>query len=153
MTEAKGNWDHILRVARAKSGTVYEDLQNLSGVLKNFIQEEEFAVVYPRISLSDSEEIDDGMSLELVVLTADGRIIVASVLPYDRFEINVTHRSEICNLRVTGILGETSQEMRPALSIYFKDGSQLDLDSEEDANQYWGEEYPDLIGMIINQLR
>ncbi|MEQ8200457.1 MAG: hypothetical protein ABRQ24_03425 [Syntrophomonadaceae bacterium] len=149
-----GNLKDIMKIAEARGGTAHRELQILLAVLKDFISEDEIAVVYPRISLVDPEYApENGAALELVVFAVDGRILVASVLPGDRFELVITNKTEICNLQVSGYLAETSQEVMPTLSINFKDGSKLDLNSEEDANDYWGEEYPDIIRMIIAQLR
>ncbi len=150
----KGNLKDIIKAVEARGGTTYGELQKLLSVLKEFIAKDEIAVVYPRISLADPENgMNNGFCLELIVFTVDGRILVASVLPEDRFEMVMTNKTEICNLLVSGSLTESSQEVKPALTINFKDGSKLDLSSEEDANDYWGEEYPELIKLIIKQVR
>lgn len=150
----KGNLKDIIKAVEARGGTTCGELQKLLAVLKEFISKDEIAVVYPRISPPDPEYgMDNGFCLELIVFTVDGRILAASVLPEDRFEMVMTHKTEICNLLVSGSLTESSQEVKPVLTINFKDGSKLDLNSEEDANDYWGEEYPELIKLIIKQVR
>jgi hypothetical protein len=90
--------------------------------------------------------------LELVVFVKDGRIIVGSTLAGDRFEITITDKSEVCSLNITGFLSTDNSEMMPKLTINFKDGSQIELDSEEDSNEYWGENYPELMKLVIRQL-
>ena len=150
----KGNLKDIVEAVKSQGDTSYRELQKLLSVLNEFIDKDEIAVVYPRIALADSEYgMDDGFCLELIVFTEDGRILAASVLPEDRFEMVLTNKSEICNMLISRSMTESSQEIRPALTINFKDGSKLDLNSEEDANDYWGEDYPELIKMIIKQLR
>ena len=150
----KGNLKDIIKAVEARGGTTYGELQKLLSVLKEFTAKDEITVVYPRIIPADPEYgMDNGVSLELVVFTVDGRILAINVLPEDRFELVMTNKTEICNLLVSGSLTESSQEIKPALTINFKDGSKLDLNSEEDANDYWGEEYPEIIKLIIKQLR
>ena len=150
----KGNLKDIIKAVEARGGTTYVELQKLLSVLREFIAKDEIAVVYPRSIPADPEYgMENGFCLELIVFTVDGRILVASVVPEDRFEMVMTHKTEICNLLVSGSLTESSQEVKPVLTINFKDGSKLDLNSEEDANDYWGEEYPELIKLIIKQVR
>ncbi len=149
-----GNVEGLKDFARKKEGTLFGDLKKLLVILQDFVDDNEIAVVYPRSPLVEPLAQDyEGICLELVIFTKDGKIIVASILPAEKFEIAITNKSEICGLNVSGYLSENEQEIMPALKISFKDGSQLDLNSEEDANEYWGEEYPELIRMIITQLR
>lgn len=153
MAQMNGYWDDMIGLTQERDGTTYEVFRKLLAVLKNFVAEEEIAVVYPRMATGDPDMMDNGLCLELIVFAADGSIIVASMLDSERFEIIVTNKTEVCSLNVSGYLADSSQEMMPALSINFKDGSKLDLNSEEDANDYWGEKYPELIKLIITQLR
>lgn len=149
-----GNVEGLKEFALQKEGTLFGNLKKLLSILQNFVEDNQIAVVYPRSPVVEPQAQDyEGICLELVVFTNDGKIIVASILPAQRFEIAVTDKSEICGLNVSGYLSENEQEIMPALKINFKDGSQLDLNSEEDVNEYWGEEYPELIRMIITQLQ
>jgi hypothetical protein len=124
----------------------------LQAALKNIVEEDDIAVVYPRNPFFEDDAGYRVTMLELVVFVKDGRIIVGSTLAGDRFEITITDKSEVCSLNITGFLSTDNSEMMPKLTINFKDGSQIELDSEEDSNEYWGENYPELMKLVIRQL-
>ncbi len=153
MNNSIGDINYLRKIAQEQAD-IPEDLPHLLAVLENFINDQDISVVYPRVSMADLEaEGWDGICLELVVFTVDGRIIIASVSPLVRFEVIIINQSEICSYSVKGHLVPYIEEAMPSLTINFKDGSQLDLNSGEDANEYWGEEYPGLIKLIIQQLK
>jgi len=141
-----------LKLTMDQGESNYEDLQTLLSVLKNIIDEDDIAVVYPRTPFFEDDMGTRVSLLEMIVFGKDGRIIAASTVAGDRFEITVTNKAEICNLNITGFLSTDSVEMMPRLVINFKDGSQIELDSEEDSNEYWGDNYPELMRLIIRQL-
>lgn len=152
MDNQTGNINDLRKMADQQGGSNYEDLQMLLAVLKNVIDEDDIAVVYPRNPFIEDDMGSRITLLELVVFARDGRIIVASTLAGDRFEIHITNKSEVSGLNVSGFLSTDTIEMMPKLTINLKDGSQIELDSEEDGNEYWGENYPELMKLIIRQL-
>jgi hypothetical protein len=128
-------------------------LINLLNSVQVYVPDEQISIAYPkRLFGNTTDKIWDGMDLEIVLLTTDDQIIIANLAEDQGFVINIYHKSEIASIVITGNITEYDHQVNPSARLRFKDGNDLILNSEEDANEYWVKGYSMAITSIIKQL-
>lgn len=121
---------------------------------QSFVSDEQVDVVYPKRLLGDDEDKQwNGSNLEVILFTKDDRIVVARVIDDGQgFQVGLYQKANISSVHVRGQITDYRDDVKHEALIHFKDGSELVLSSEDDANESWQRDYSELIVSIVQLL-
>lgn len=97
--------------------------------------------VYPKKLTLTVDNSDKWNEFEVAGFIRDGCIIIAKIVEENNFKVEIYSKTEVSSIVYKGV--NTSREDQRNLSavIHFKDGNKFEMDSKEDANEAWREEY------------
>lgn len=135
------------------NGEPWAILYKLLNLTQPLVSDEEVELVYPKKLLSDKKYKCDGTDLEVALFTKGNKIVVAKASNEGRgFQIDLKKKEDISNIQINGKLTGSKSNTRTEAIIEFINGSRIILSNEDDTNQYWQEEYSELIKSIVSSL-